>query len=364
MRRLTVTALLAAGFALALAARADDPPTPILKPAAPAGGQLRVRLPLVGGDKKVLQFTTKGQVPKGKSKKADAVEITVSLGTTGRSAATGKMLRSWGYDVPDGTKAFTLPELTLFGSQTAPKPTKGTDAAARFTAIKLDVMDEDILKSDQIMGTDLYFALPEVLKTGMEPRLYFADHVFDLNLSPAAMKRPGTGDDLPPDPPSKASAKLTVFSAPLTAKLNPIFTHATINGMDMLKLPNGPVPLQVLLSSSQWMDPGLLLGMGAARPLGLEVDTTKGQYVESKLRELRLGVQVGAGYKTAKDFVLTDLPVVVDTLDSGPSVSIGTNFISKHFPDAVYTAEADGSQKLYGRVKGEELAEPKTRGKK
>jgi hypothetical protein len=372
MRRLLVTALLAVGLGLTASltapGRVDDPPAPILKPVSPAGGQVRVRYPLAGGDKKVLQFSTKALVAPGKARMEDTpVEITISLGTSGRNMATDKMLRSWGYDVPAGAKVVVLPELTLTGTQIAPKAAKGSDVAVRLTSVRVEVKDADAVRSDKMYGTDLYMVLHEIVRgadRAMEPRLNFAERCLDLNFPPASVKRPGTGDDPPPDPPSKADPKLTVFAAPITARPNAVFTHVTINGMDTLKFPNGPVPLQVILSSAQYFQEGFLLAIGAARLLGVDVDTSKGQISEARVKELRLGVQVGAGYKTAKDFVLTDVPVLVDTFDSGPIVSIGPNFINKHFPDAVYAADRTGTHRLYGRVNPETLGEPKTRGKK
>jgi len=105
MRARLAVLLPAAVVCAALAARADDP-APLLKPVAPAGGQLRVRLPVEPGFPKTMRFSA--QVPNGK-KKSELLDVTVALDTLpGQSYITAKKLESWGYAVPKG-KEFLLP---------------------------------------------------------------------------------------------------------------------------------------------------------------------------------------------------------------------------------------------------------------
>jgi hypothetical protein len=262
-----------------------------------------------------------------------------------------------------------LPDLTLTGTQIAPKAVKGSDAQIRVGPIRVAVVEEEANKSDQITGTDLILTLGELTaKSGRsaDPRLFFTDRFLDVNFPPGVVKQPGTGEDPEPDPVSEAKPDLTVFAAPMTNRAAPLFTHATVNGMDVVTLGAGPAPLRIYLDTTQYIESiaGVIVNIGAARPLGIDVDLSKGRYHLTRAKELRLGVQTGAGFKTAKDIVLTNVPVFVDTFASEAQAYIGSRFIREYFPDAVFVHDAEWNPKLYGRVKPELLAEPKIPRKK
>src|SRR5438270_5330653 len=80
------------GLALSLPAAADEPagPPPILKPAAPAAGQVRVRVPITGDP--TTPYRVKAQIPRPKGKAGDPIEVVVGINTGARAVATTKMV--------------------------------------------------------------------------------------------------------------------------------------------------------------------------------------------------------------------------------------------------------------------------------
>src|SRR5881227_2184911 len=82
---------------------------PLLKPVAPPGGMVRVRVPLAEGMTKPLQM--RAQVPNPK-KKGEVIEAAVALDSAGRSLVTAKMLDKWGFPRP-AANTVVLPELLL-----------------------------------------------------------------------------------------------------------------------------------------------------------------------------------------------------------------------------------------------------------
>ena len=78
----------------------------------------------------------------------------------------------------------------------------------------------------------------------------------------------------------------------------------------------------------------------------------------------RIGVQTGKGFTAARDLVINDLEVVIDTRDSGHYAAVGPNFVNKYFADGVYAVGPDGQTKLYGRVAPDRLQEAKPKAKK
>ena len=82
------------------------------------------------------------------------------------------------------------------------------------------------------------------------------------------------------------------------------------------------------------------------------------------VKELRIGLQTGPGFKTPRDLVFKDVTVWVDKNDSGHMIWLGPEFLRGRFKDPVYACGPDGAWKFYGRLKPEDLQEVKTRPKK
>jgi hypothetical protein len=371
MRQAIGVVLLGAVGALAQPAKDG----PLLKPVAPPSGMVRVRVPFTEGMTKAIQM--KGQVPNPR-KKGEVIDASVALDTAGRSVVTVKILEKWGYPRP-ANNTLVLPELLLVGNQLAPKLAgKGTDVLVRLTNLKLEVRDTAPDGGDQIFGADMIVFLPDLLKSAAkppEPRLHFADRFLDLTVPPAAVKRPGTGEELPTEPEAKPDPTLAVVACPLNNLPSLSFATGSVNGMDTYVGPDGkPHPVVPILSSVTHGGSGVLMNIGLARALKLDVDPTKAtvggmttnkklQLVEHVVRELRLGVLTGPGLKTPQELVLTDLPIWVEVNDSEPALYLGYPFITAHFKDAVLAITPDGTAKLHGRVNPELLKAPLPRKK-
>lgn len=360
MRRLSRLA----GFAAVLGSAAlfaADGPAPVLKPAAPPGGQLRVRVPLAEGKEKTLRLKARVADPR---KKGETIDVTASLHTLGRTMVSQKMAKKWGYEITNDT--VTFPEVILPGGQLSPKPTKGRDAELKVANLKADavVVPGDTTDLVPGFGTDIVLALPDVvavLGRQAEPRLYFTDKFLDLNAPPAAVKRPGTGGDPEPEPVSAAEPGLTLFAAPMTNRAGTVFAYCSVNGQETVKTPDGTVhPVNAGISSPTPGEPGLVVSAGTARGLGLNYDEAKPLVT---LNELRFGATGGPGLKANRDIVMKNVPAVIDTTASHPYIWVGYVFVTKHFPDAVLTTTPDGVTRLHGRIDPTLLVDPKTRKK-
>jgi hypothetical protein len=374
MRARLAVLLPAAVVCAALAARADDP-APLLKPVAPAGGQLRVRFPVEPGFPKTMRFSA--QVPNGK-KKSELLDVTVALDTLpGQSYITVKKLESWGYAAPKG-KEFLLPELFISAAQIAPKPAKGHDTTIRLANLKLTVVDAPASTDNTIYFADLSLSSTTLYGGSdrtMEPRVSFGDKFLELTVPAGIVKRPGGSDAKITDVTGNADAKLAPVYGPMVSRGGlQVFGYAAVNGQETYKTPDGKVfPVNVAVSSITNVPSGVVVTLGLVRGCKIEVEPggmamgatgveAKSEFVPGKIKELRLAVNTGPGMKTVKDIVIKDLPVLIDKNQSEGYMLIGQKFIDTYFADGIYAADANG-WKLHGRAPTELLMEIKTRPK-
>jgi len=377
--RLALPALFVALAALVTQAGPDDP-APLLKPVSPPGDRVRVRVPVEEkGGGTPMQF--KAQAPKARGKRGDkgdkgeTVEVTVAIETMpGPSCISAKKWRSLGYEVPSN-KTVVLPELLISGTQLAPKPGKGRDVEARLTDIRLEVVDPP-REGDKVRGCDVYLCVNELTHNAyraFEPRVYFADKFLELSVPAAGVKNPGTGDGTPPEPAVTADPTLVVVSGPTVNRGSPVFAYAAVDGRTQYKTPDGrDQPVNVGVSSTTDWPSGVMITMGAARGLGIELEQGKdtvgdgagyeAMVAKGTIRELRLGFVTGSG-KAAKDLVVKDVAVWVDKNNSGHFLWLGPRFLEDHFKDPVYAFGPDG-WRLHGRTKPDLLQDTKTRPKK
>jgi hypothetical protein len=369
--RFTVPAAAVAFAALITQAGADDP-APLLKPVTPPADRVRVRIPVEEkGGGTAMQF--KAQVPK--AKKGEVAEVTVAIETMpGPSCVSAKKWRSLGYEVP-ANKTVVLPELLIPGTQLAPKPSKGRDVEAKLTDIRLEVV-EPPSESDKVRGCDFYLCMNDLTRNAyraFEPRVYFADKFLELSAPAAGVKRPGTGDDTPPEPAVNPDPTLVVVAGPTVNRGGPVFAYAAVNGLTQYKTPDGKnEPVNVGVSSTTDWPSGVMMTMGAARGIGIELERGKdvvgdgtgyeAMVAKGTIKELRLGFVTGPG-KAAKDLVVKDVTVWVDKNNSGHFLWLGPRFLEEHFKDAVYAFGPDG-WRLHGRMKPDLLQDTKTRPKK
>lgn len=366
---------------------AADEPAPLLKPVVPPSTGVRIHVPVVEERGVAMQF--KAQVPRAKGK-SETIDVTVGIETLpGPSFVSSKLWKSWGYETP-ANGAAVLPELIILGSQIPAKPVKGKespkesssrskgyDVQARIPSIRLEVIDPPG-GAEKIRGCDLFITLKDLTKGAdatFQPRFYFADKFIELTVPSGAVKRPGTGDEAPPEPMVASDAGLEVITAPMTFRGMPLFKYSSVDGPTQYKTADGKVELvNVGVSSTNDWPSGVLMTMGAARGCKVDLDPSKEvdgmgaafntKIAVGKVKELRLGAMTGAGLKTPKDIVIRDLEVYVDKSSSGHFMWVGPRFLETYFTDAVYACGPDGVWNLHARIKPDLLQDVKTRPKK
>jgi hypothetical protein len=370
MHPFAVFALLAATCVLAA-----DEPAPLLKPVVPGAERVRVRI--ATSEEKGSFLHLRARVPKANGKKGEFVDVRAAFEVRpGRAVVSARKWQSWGYELP-ANRIGILPELVIPGAQLAPKSTAGRDVEVRFAGLRVEIV-EPPANAATVLGCDLLISLSDLTKQTdrlYEPRLYFTDEFLELTVPAGSVKRPGTGSDPPPEPGVNPDATLAPVMATTATRGPAIFTYAAINGRASYKTPDGKeVPVNVTISSTTRAPGGMIMSMGAARGCGVELE--KGKEIVGKstsfetnlargqVKEMRIGLQTGAGFKSPRDLVLKDVTVWVDRNDSGHMVWLGPEFLRAHFKDAVYACGADGAWKFYGRVASEALHDVKTRPKK
>ena len=366
---------LAVGLSVSLTPTAADEPAPLLKPAAPPAGQVRVRIPVEPGFPKTVAFSA--QVPHGKNKqKRDDVVVAFDA-IPGPSYITVKKLESLGYDRPNG-KEFVLPELTIPAAQVAPKAPQGHDVVVKLTNLKLTVINNPASADDSIYLRD--FSLSSATLFGgaeraIQPRLHFGDEFLEVTLPASKVKASGTGDLPLPEVKAGADAKLAAAFAPTVVRSGrPVLAYAAVNGQSSFKLAGKQViPVDALVSSITNTPDGVIVTLGLARGCNVEMEgnaggmaatgtDVKSTLIPGKIKELRLGVYTGKGLREQKDIVIKDLPVSVDKNESQPYMLLGQKFIDAHFAEGVYAGDSTG-WKLHGRVNPDLLDDIKNRGK-
>jgi hypothetical protein len=379
MRRGLAVVLLGAAASVGSTAQPPrDKDGALLKAVAPPAGQSRVRVPLAEGPMKAIQLRV--QVPHPR-KKGEATDATAGLDTLNRCVVTTKMLETWGYPTPAG-KTFVLPELLVVAHQLAPKPAgKGTDVLVRVQNLKFDVLDAAPDGGGQILGADMLLFLPDLVRATAgrppETRFHFPEKFLDLTVPPAAVRWPGTGEDLPAaaEPEAKADPNLVVVACPLNPTPSMAFTSGSVDGIDTFQTPDGKThAVTPLLSSVTHGGSGVIMNIGMARALKLDVDLTKeaavGMSTEKRLRliehtvkELRVGALTGPGLKTPRELVFADQKIWIEVTESEPALWIGYPFLVAHFKDSVLAYAADGKATLHGRVNPDLVKDPRPKKK-
>jgi hypothetical protein len=361
-------------FAAACVLAAEEP-APLLKPVVP--GSERVRVRIATSEEKDSFLHVRARVPKAIGKKGELVDIRAAFEIRpGRAVVSTKTWQSWGYDVP-ANRIGILPELVMPGLQLAPKSAGGRDVEARFTGLRVEIVDPPG-KAAAVLGCDLLVSLSDLTKQTdrlYEPRLYFTDQFLELTVPAGSVKRQGTGGDAPPDPGVNLDPKLVPVMATTATRGPAVLTYTAINGRANYKTADGKdQPVHATVSSTTRAPGGIILSMGVARGCGVELDKGKEiigkstdfetNLARGRVKELRIALQTGPAFKSPRDLVLTGVTVWVDKNDSGHLVWLGPEFLRAHFKDAIYSCGPDGSWKLHGRVASDGLQDVKTRPKK
>lgn len=350
--------LLAAG---ALVASADDP-APLVKPIAPPTNSARVRVPIAEGEGTFVQFRAQFANPKKKGETTSAKVLLDTLPNPGRVGL--KTWQDWGFEVP-ANRIGVIPELIISAAQLPSKAGKGGDVEFRVKNVKVQIYEPPAGQSAVFGDCDLWLSLRDLTggadKT-FEPHLYFADKFLELTAPNAVLKKLPTAELPVPDPKATAGELVPAFGA---IGADTAFAFASVNGLTQFKTPTGKVErVNVVVSSiTNYSAPGIVMPVSAARGCGVEMEKLPagGKAVPGKVKEFRLGLATGAGFKAPKDLVLKDVTVYVLDDKSGAVIGVGPRFVEEYFTDGVYGSASDGGWRLYGRVKPELLADVKTR---
>ncbi len=341
---------------------AADPPAPLVKPIAPKGNGVRVRIPIAEDERTFAQF--KASIPNPK-KKGETIAVKVLIDSLPNPGVVAlKTWKEWGFEVP-ANRTGTLPELVITGAQVAPKPAKGRDAEFRVTNVKVNIVEPGAGTEAVYGGCDIWLsihALTGGADAAFEPRFHFADKFIELTAPGAAVKKLNTGDATSPDPKATEGDLVPVFGQ--LKNQVPVFAFASVNGKTEYTTAAGKTEkVNVMVSSiTNYAAPGIMMTVNTARGCGVEMEKVPrdGEVVEGKVKEFRVGLMTGAGFKAQKDFVLKDVTVVVIDDKTQPAVWLGPRFVEKYFTDGVYGGGPDG-WRLFGRVKAEFLEDIKTR---
>lgn len=359
MRRSLAAVVLFA--ALGAIAPAADPP-PLVRPVVPAGGAVRVRVPLGGPKTDLMQF--KAKIGNLKGKKGDSTPVTVYFDPQPNApTVTLQQWKAWGFAVP-ADRTGVIPELVITGAQLAPKPAKGRDVEYRITGLKVTLYEAP--GGDKAGITDTLGLSLRDLTGGadraFEPRVYFADRFLELTAPAGAVKRLGTGDAPAPEPQVTAEEKLVPAAMPFVGGGGyPLVGFVSVNGQtQFFDAKKQLLPVMAGLSSSSLSKPGVMMSVGMARGCGVELNKEAGP-TAGKVKELRFGMQTGPGFKAQKDLVLKDVTVTINPEESGAFIWLGPAFVTEHFADGVYGCGADGTWRLHGRAKPDLLEDQKTR---
>jgi hypothetical protein len=361
-----------------LTAPAADEPAPLLKAVTPPAKNLRVRIPVTPGSPLPMKFNA--QVPRAK-KKSELIDIVVTYDTFHNpNWITLKKLESWGYE-PGKATEFILPELLIPASQVSPKVAKdaGADVLVKLTNIKLTVVNNPASTNDTIHTADMTLSALGMFQNAeqtVSPRISFGDKFIEMTVPSTSVKRSGTDAIIVSDVTISKDAKLVPSVAHTVVRNNmPAIVYAAIDGQDAYKTPEGrliPVNCAVSSISNNGVD-GIMVTLGLARGVKLEMDPAgkgpvalgvdiKTEFAPGKIKELRLGLHTGPGYKVQKDLVIKDVPVYVDKNITDGYMYINQKFMDQYMVDAVYTSSGDG-WKLYGRCDPDLLFDIKTRPK-
>ncbi len=376
MRCLACWALFGSVLAVALAVTvsAADEPAPLLKPVSITGSYARVRLPVTPGEPTTMSFTA--QLPHGANKQ-EMVDVVVALDTMhGKSYVSAKKWESWGYNKPN-TPEVILPELYIAAGQIAPKPMPGHDVIVRLSNLKLTILNNTPTPDGSVHQCDLSLSAQTLFggnDRSFQPHVSFSDKYFELTVPQTALKKLGTSDFIIPEATTTNDPRLTPVFVPHKKDANYyMFEYAAINGVSIYRAPDKSLNLvKVTVASITNTPTGIVIPIGIARECKVEMDEkdvnegigaqTKTEFIPGKLKEMRIAVFTGPGFRTLKDLVIKDLDVHVNRYQSQGRVVIGQRFIDTYFADGIYAADASG-YKLYGRVNPELLADIKTRPK-
>ena len=352
----TLSRLVAAALLLVVDAfvAAADAPAPLVKPVAPGGGAVRVRLPMQG---KTATGAFKAQIPNPKGKKGATTEITLHVSTmSGGTTVSIQQWKAWGYEVPPD-RTGVLPELIITSAQLAPKPAKGRDIEFRILNVKVPLYEAP---GGEKGGINNALGIPLSSLTGgadraCEPRVHFADRFIELSAPAAAVKKLNTGEATSSDPQVTTDDKLLPAFIPMTG---PLVTFVSVNGQTQYKRTTGKI--EVVAAGLNIGGGAITMSVSMARGCGVELDKEVGPTL-GKVKELRFGPITGPGVKGQKDFVLKDVTVAISDSEDSSFIWLGSAFVEEHFKDGVYGCAPDGVWRLHGRVKPEHIDDIKNR---
>jgi hypothetical protein len=368
MRTLSRLTLLAGLLAACAIGAAAAPPAPLVKPVTPTGGGVRVRVPIID-DKVTTSSRMKALIPRPKGKKGETLEVKVLIDTLPSPGLVGlNTWKEWGFEVP-ANRIGVIPELIVHGAQLAPN-IKERDVEFRATNVKVNIVEPAAGQDAVFAKCDVWLSLRDLCggferERTFEPRFYFTDKFFELTAPATAIKKLNTGE-IPVSEPQATAGELVPVMGPMNMTGTLSFSFCSINGVSKYTTPQGKMETvnAGVSSITNYPPPCILVTVNTARGCGVELEKQPGDgetTVTGKVKELRLGLATGPGFKAQKDLVLKDVTVYVVNEKTKAAVWLGDRFIETYFTDPVYGCGPDGVWRLHGRVKPELLEDIKTR---
>jgi hypothetical protein len=359
MIRLAILASLLAGIASAA--------EPLVKPASPAAGFIRVTYPLTGGDEAegtayaIAGFVTPFKLNMDKNSPGTAVRV--GLGSSSTQFVTVATLKKWGYIGVAGEK-FTLPSLTLVGE--AKVQGKPCTVHVKFTKLVMEVVKSAYGSEDDVNGADLMIDLNQTLlaKPGQSELWMTFNEGATLKVSyPAsAVRKIDTAEEH-----GKTETAVDPNRVPLRIAFDPQLYWTPIvsfNGQPV-NAKAKVCSLMIGMTSKDYAN----LTMPMARIYNLKPDESKeklgnGPDTASKLfpaqsKNLCLAGTTGAGWKAPLDLNLKDVTVTIATESEYPILFLGPSFFKGILKSPVLAVGTDGIPRLYGYAEKDATKDPR-----
>lgn len=350
--------VLLAALAVAPAVTAADP---LVKPAKPPAGFVRVRFP-VDGEAAILPgtVTAPAAAPKGKPT-VTAVRVAV---TSAATLATVKRLAALGVKAEAGKPA-VIPELVLDGWAGA------VPARVKLTNLRVDAVARAFGSEDKLDGADFWLNLDQLTAAPAgQSELWatFGERTeFAASYPPAAVRKLKPTDDAPP--PAAPELKPEDDRVPVAITLQPggyQVAPTELNGTPM-KLPG--------FSNFDVMLTGDVPGYVSNRTLGdhklkLEPDSIRvsedgagraAKYGTAAVPTVRYAAGAGAGYKTPRELRFGPSRATLAEDNDAPSYSIGPAFLRAvgGARTVVLAVGTDGVPRVYAVLPKNRVADPK-----
>jgi len=336
-------------------------PAPLVKAATVPAGSTRVRFELESD--KNAAYRLKAIIPPPKLAKAGAepVPATIALDTAlgDIGYVTRKKLKALGYDAVAG-QTVVLPEVLLIGEAVGLKPKPG-EVRAKANNVKLLVLEKAYGSEEFVGGADIQVNIDALLQgvpSLAQPWVYFGlTPLFEANYPERFLVRMPTEVGIPPakayEPEEIQAGRVPMMVA---MKAGYVLPYAGFHGKPAM---SGP---RVVFALGQVNQPGVFVTHKMAQMYDLKPDPDakdieifadfdkKGKAVIGKINDLRIPVNIDAGFKTARELTTKETPLILDQEQQMPALYIGPGYFTQFLQEPTFAVGSDGTARLYGYV--------------